>query len=129
MKALNSEVKAFLDANKMWVLATAGNIPNAVPIYFTKVLDDNRLMLVDVFMKKTLENIKNNPKVAVAVYNAEKLQGYQLKGTATYLSEGPLVNQGNTMASALKLTAKGVITINVEEVLVTSPGPDIGKSL
>ena len=129
MKALNSEVKAFLDANKMWVLATAGNIPNAVPIYFTKVLDDNRLMLVDVFMKKTLENIKDNSKVAVAVYNAEKLQGYQLKGTATYLSEGPLVNQGNTMASALKLTAKGVITINVEEVLVTSPGPDIGKSL
>lgn len=129
MKALNSEVKAFLDANKMWVLATAGNIPNAVPIYFTKVLDDNRLMLVDVFMKKTLENIKNNPKVAVAVYNAEKLQGYQLKGIATYLSEGPLVNQGNTMAAALKLTAKGVITIDVEEVLVTSPGPDIGKSL
>ncbi|CQR72422.1 Pyridoxamine 5'-phosphate oxidase [Sporomusa ovata DSM 2662] len=129
MKALNSEVKAFLDANKMWVLATAGNTPNAVPIYFTKVLDDNRLMLVDVFMKKTLENIKNNSKVAVAVYNAEKLQGYQLKGTATYLSEGPLVDQGNTMASALKLTAKGVITIDVEEVLVTSPGPDIGKSL
>ena len=129
MKALNSEVKAFLDANKMWVLATAGNIPNAVPIYFTKVLDDNRLMLVDVFMKKTLENIKDNSKVAVAVYNAEKLQGYQLKGTATYLSEGPLVNQGNTMASALKLAAKGVITIEVAEVLVTSPGPDIGKSL
>jgi len=129
MKALNSEVKAFLDANKMWVLATAGNIPNAVPIYFTKVLDDNRLMLVDVFMKKTLENIKDNSKVAVAVYNAENLQGYQLKGTATYLSEGPLVNQGNTMASALKLAAKGVITIEVAEVLVTSPGPDIGKSL
>lgn len=129
MKALNSEVKAFLDANKMWILATAGNIPNVVPIYFTKVLDDNRLMLVDVFMNKTLENIKNNPKVAIAVYNAEKLQGYQLKGTATYLAEGPLVNQGNAMAAALKLTAKGVITIDVEEVVVTSPGPDIGKSL
>ena len=129
MKALNSEVKAFLDANKMWVLATAGNTPNAVPIYFTKVLDENKLMLVDVFMKKTLENIKRNPKVAVAVYNAEKLQGYQIKGTASYISEGPLVNEGNAMSAALKLSAKGVITIEVEEIVVTSPGPEIGKSL
>ncbi|MBP2664130.1 MAG: hypothetical protein H6Q71_2078, partial [Firmicutes bacterium] len=43
MKVLNSEIKAFLEANKMWVLATAGNTPNAVPIYFTKVLNDNKL--------------------------------------------------------------------------------------
>lgn len=58
MKTFNAEVKTFLDANKMWVLATAGDTPNVVPVYFTKVLNDNRLMLVDVFMKKTIENIK-----------------------------------------------------------------------
>jgi len=129
VKVLNSEIKAFLEANKMWVLATAGNTPNAVPIYFTKVLNDNKLMVVDVFMKKTLENIKINPKVAITVYNAEKLQGYQIKGTATYITEGSLVNEGNTMASVLKLNAKGVLTVEVEEIFVTSPGPDIGKSL
>lgn len=126
---LNSEVRAFLEENKMWILATASNTPNAVPIYFTKVIDDSKLMLVDVFMKKTLDNIKNNPKVAVTVYNAEKLQGYQLKGTATYLSEGALVNEGNAMATALKLSAKGVITMEIEDIIVTSPGPEIGKSL
>jgi len=129
VKVLNSEIKAFLEANKMWVLATAGNTPNAVPIYFTKVLNDNKLMLVDVFMKKTLENIKNNPNVAITVYNAEKLQGYQIKGTATYITEGVLVTEGNTMASVLKLNAKGVLTVEVKEIFVTSPGPDIGKSL
>ena len=129
MKALNNEIKAFLTENKMWVLATAGNTPNAVPIYFTKVLEDNRLLLVDVFMKKTLDNIKSNPKVAITVYNSEKLQGYQLKGTATYVSEGPLVEQGNAMAAILKLSAKGAITVAVDEIVVTSPGTDIGKSL
>ncbi|SDF50252.1 pyridoxamine 5'-phosphate oxidase family protein [Sporomusa acidovorans] len=129
MKVINSEIKAFLEENKMWVLASAGSTPNAVPIYFTKVLNDNKLMLVDVFMKKTLENIKSNPKVAITVFNAEKLQGYQIKGIATYITEGSLVDEGNTMASVLKLNAKGVVTVEVEKIFVTSPGPDIGKSL
>jgi uncharacterized protein len=129
MKVLTADLKEFLDANKMWVLATAGETPNAVPIYFTKVLNDNRLLLTDVFMKKTLDNIKNNSKVAIAVYNAEKLQGYQLKGTASYSVEGPLVVEANKLAAALKLTAKGVVTVEVDEIIVTSPGPDMGKNL
>lgn len=129
MKTLNSEVRTFLNENKMWVLATAGDTPNAVPIYFTKVLDNNTLMLVDVFMNKSLVNIKNNPQVAVSVHNAEKLQGYQIKGKASYISEGTLVSEGNAMAAALKLAAKGIITIEIEDIIVTSPGPEIGKSL
>lgn len=63
------------------------------------------------------------------MYNAEKLQGYQLKGIASYINEGFLMNEGNAMAAALNLSAKGVVTVEVEEIIVTSPYPEIGKSL
>ena len=47
--------------NSMWDIATCTNgEPNVVPVAFKDVTDDGKLVVGDVFLKTTLDNIKAN---------------------------------------------------------------------
>ena len=67
--------------NGMWDLATCANgEPNVVPVAFKDVTDDGKLVVGDVFLETTLNNIKaNNGKIAISVYDAQNLEGIRLK--------------------------------------------------
>lgn len=130
---LNENVLKVLEKS-MWGPATcAGGEPNVVPVAFKFVTDDDKLAVGDVFLDTTLKNINaNGGKIAISVYDAESLEGYQIKGTAEYLTSGELVN--TFKASVEKMfngaaTAKGVLLITPEKVIVTSPGADNKKVL
>ena len=118
----------------MWDLATCANgEPNFVPVAFKDVTEDGRLLVGDVFLKTTLENLNaNGGKIAVSVYNAETLEGYQIKGTAEYLTEGEIVNTFKQAVESMfkgAATAKGALVITPDKVIVTTPGADNKKVL
>lgn len=128
---MNEDVKTLLKAG-MWDLATcADNKPNVVPVAFKDVTDDGELVIGDVFLQTTLENIKaNNGRIAISVYDAEKLQGYQVKGTARYMTEGAVVDTFKKMVEDMfkgAATAKGALIVTPEKIIVTTPGPDNKK--
>lgn len=130
---MNENVKKVLE-EQMWDLATCaeGN-PNVVPVAFKKVLADGRLAVGDVFLKTTLENIqKNQGKIAISAYDPKKLEGYQIKGKAVYLTEGEVVDEFKKMVEAMfhgAATAKGALVIAPEQIIVTTPGEDNKKVL
>ena len=118
----------------MWDLATCANgEPNVVPVAFKDVTEDGRLLVGDVFLKTTLENLNaNGGKIAVSVYNAKTLEGYQIKGTAEYLTEGEIVNTFKQAVESMfkgAATAKGALVITPDKVIVTTPGADNKKVL
>lgn len=118
----------------MWDLATCANgEPNVVPVAFKDVTEDGKLLVGDVFLKTTLENLNaNDGKIAVSVYNAETLEGYQIKGTAEYLTEGEIVNTFKQAVESMfkgAATAKGALVITPDKVIVTTPGADNKKVL
>lgn len=118
----------------MWDLATcASGEPNVVPVAFKDVTEDGRLLVGDVFLKTTLENLNaNGGKIAVSVYNAETLEGYQIKGTAEYLTKGEIVNTFKQAVESMfkgAATAKGALVITPDKVIVTTPGADNKKVL
>lgn len=118
----------------MWDLATCANgEPNVVPVAFKDVTEDGKLLVGDVFLKTTLENLNaNGGKIAVSVYNAETLEGYQIKGTAEYLTEGEIVNTFKQAVESMfkgAATAKGALVITPDKVIVTTPGADNKKVL
>ena len=39
-----------------------------------------------------MNNVKANGKVAISAYDAKTYEGYQVKGTAEYVTEGPVVD-------------------------------------
>lgn len=120
--------------NNMWDLATCANgEPNVVPVAFKDVTDDGKLVVGDVFLDTTLKNIQNNDgKIAISVYDAKNLEGYQIKGVSEYVSEGELVNTFKSMVEKMfngGATAKGALIITPQKVIVTTPGADNKKEL
>lgn len=130
---LNEAVVSLLK-NEMWDLATcADGEPNVVPVAFKNVTPDGRLVVGDVFLDTTLKNIAaNSGRIAISVYDAQKLEGYQIKGTAQYVTEGEVVQTFKTMVEQMfhgAATAKGALIITPERVIVTTPGADNKKEL
>ncbi len=120
--------------NEMWDLATClDGEPNVVPVAFKDVTEDGKLVVGDVFLETTLANIKaDGGKIAVSVYDAKNLEGYQVKGTAEYVTEGNVVDTFKAMVEKMfdgKATAKGALIITPEKVIVTTPGADNKKEL
>ena len=130
---LNENVKKLL-AENMWDLATCANgEPNVVPVAFKNVTDDCKLVVGDVFLETTLSNLKaDGGKIAISVYDAKSLEGYQIKGTAEYVTEGDVVAAFKAMVEKVfngAATAKGALIITPEKVIVTTPGADNKKTL
>ena len=120
--------------NSMWDIATCTNgEPNVVPVAFKDVTDDGKLVVGDVFLKTTLDNIKaNDGKIAISAYDAQSLEGYQIKGTAEYVMEGTIVDTFKAMVEKMfngAATAKGALIITPSKVIVTPPGSDNKKEL
>ncbi|MBS5149658.1 MAG: pyridoxamine 5'-phosphate oxidase family protein [Butyricicoccus pullicaecorum] len=130
---MNENVLKLLKAG-MWDLATcADGEPNVVPVAFKDVTEDGKLVVGDVFLETTLNNIKaNNGKIAISVYDPQNLEGYQIKGTAEYVTEGAVVDTFKAMVEKMfngAATAKGALIIDPEKVIVTTPGADNKKVL
>lgn len=130
---LNENVVKLLKEG-MWDLATCANgEPNVVPVAFKDVTDDGKLLVGDVFLETTLNNIQaNDGKIAISVYDAKNLEGYQVKGTAEYVTEGAVVDTFKAMVEKMfsgAATAKGALIITPEKVIVTTPGAENKKVL
>ena len=120
--------------NSMWDIATcAEGEPNVVPVAFKDVTEDGKLIVGDVFLETTLNNIKaNSGKLAISAYDAQSLEGYQIKGTAEYVTEGVVVDTFKAMVEKMfngAATAKGALIITPSKVIVTTPGADNKKEI
>ncbi|MDR1271920.1 MAG: pyridoxamine 5'-phosphate oxidase family protein [Clostridiales Family XIII bacterium] len=124
----SEEVKRLLQETKVWVLSTCDEKPNAIPVFFTSVKGDE-LIIFDVFMSKTLENLNRNSNVSVTVFSDSTMEGYQIKGIARHSTDTSLLDEGNAAAAALGLSVKGALVIAPQEIYVLTPGPDNGKRL
>lgn len=130
---LSENVTKVLETS-MWDLSTcADGEPNVVPVAFKFVTKDGKLAVGDVFLDTTLRNLReNNGKIAVSVYDASSLEGYQIKGTAEYLTQGEIVEKFREMVETMfhgAASAKGALLITPEKVIVTTPGADNKKEL
>lgn len=130
---LNENVKKPLKEN-MWDLATCSTgVPNVVPVALKDVTDDGKLVVGDVFLDTTLRNLAaNGGRIAIFVYDAKTLEGYQIRGAAERVSDGPVVAMFKAMVEQMfqgAATAKGALVITPETVIVTTPGAENKKVL
>lgn len=131
MARITEDMKAVAKAARGWAVATAtreGEL-NVVPMGFGRVFSDDEILLVKVFEGKTWDNIRANPKIAVAVWDMQTFNGYQFKGNARIETAGPIFDEGNKMVKAMfpQFSAKGAVVVKVDSVYMTTPGPDAGK--
>mgnify|MGYP003828022863 CR=1 FL=1 len=113
-------------------LATTSNegIPNVVPIGFARPIDNTSILIADNYMKKTRENIEENPNVSIVTKNAQK-NPYQFKGTAEIFESGKIFEEVVEWAQNVmtKLNPKAAIVVKVTDVYSVKPGPDAGEKV
>ena len=136
MVKITEEMKGVINQAKVVALATATEAgePNVVPIAYKKVLSENELLLMSIFMRKTEKNIKMNPEVAVSAWYTDSSgssKGYQLKGKARIETSGKIFNEGTKIVQDTEpeLIPKGAVIINVDSIYNISPGPNAGEQI
>ena len=133
MAKITDEMRADMEKAKGWALATAtkDGVPNVVPIRFARVFSEDQIVLMDLFMSKTKQNIRANPKVAISAWDFEELKGYQFKGEARFMYSGKgfLVGLGMVKDALPDVFPKGAVIVKVDSIYETTFGPDAGREI
>ena len=131
MVKLSPEVKEVIQKQKPLPIATAdrNGKPNVIFVGMWKFIDDETIMIVDNFFKKTADNFKANPKLSLVAYDAESKKSYQVKGSVDYLEKGERYDEAKNMAESKKLPGKAVVIFHVEEVYDAIYGPSAGEKI
>ena len=133
MVALTAEMKELFSKVKVFPVATASKqgIPNVVPIAFVVIEKDDTLWLADNFMNKTLANVKENPHLAIFLYDSDSKKCLQVKGSVEVKTSGADYDRMKQMVHDKKpgLPAKSLLVLKVTDVFECMPGPTAGKKV
>jgi len=95
---------------------TQNNKPNIIGTAFAKVVSENEIIITDNYMNRTIEDIKQNNNVCLAVWNKD-LQGAKIIGTAEYFTKGKWKTFVKQLRENSGLPAKGAILVNVSQII------------
>jgi len=133
MVTLTVEMKEVFAKNKIFAIATASKkgVPNVAPIATVQLVADDTIWIGDNYMVKTLANVRENPYMALYVWDPEKKRCYQIKGDVTVKTSGPDYEKikAQIKAKGAHYPAKGLIILKITEVFDCTPGPTAGKKI
>lgn len=116
----NTLPQAFLDAweNKeprmIFTTVDTNNVPNSVWVLCVKMFDDSRILIANNFFNKTLENINNRSWGALLMIAPER-EAYQIKGSLTYYTEGPIYDDMKEWLDP-KFAGVGAVILDIESI-------------
>ena len=121
MAKLTREMKDLIEEQKISYVATAdknGKV-NVSPKGSIRVVDDETVAFADLYSRKTRENLRLNPHIALAVVDPRSLKGYQFKGKGELLEEGRLYDDMIQYLGTLPFKLPDpqyIVKVKVEEV-------------
>ena len=130
MAKITEEMKAFVKTQQAFIAtATPDGIPNIAPKGSTRVLDEEHIIFSEMSSKRTFENIKKNPKVAIVVCDSAQVKSLRFSGTAEIVTEGPLFEKSVEAMKKMGAPApQAVIKVKVEEIYDLG-APGFGKRI
>ena len=131
MVKVTQEIKESLKGTKIAYLSTAAldGTPNVVPVGAFKFLDDETLLISDQFFMKTLTNLKENPKIALAWWGEKG--GFQIKADITIHTDDDIFRQNVDWVHEIRdtLKPKSAIVGKVTGAYIIKGGPEAGKKI
>jgi len=112
---ISEEIKKIVEENPM-ALATIDNEGNPYCIVIACVkIKDNKIVITNNYMNKTLKNIQDNNKVCLVVWD-NNMNGYQFVGEAEYFEEGKWLDFVKAIEENKDEPCKGAIVIEINEI-------------
>jgi len=113
------ELKNLIKSNPLGLAsADSDGNPHCIAVAYIKVVSENQILITDGHMITTVNNIKNNPKVSLVVWNKDwenNCYGYVLKGTAEHFTEGKWFDEVSKISENEGLEFKGAILVTIDK--------------
>jgi len=131
MVKVTEDMKAIIEKGLAFVGTTdKEGKPNIGPKGSMRLEDEETLIFAEGTGKKTLQNLKDNPEVCVATVDREKMDGYQFKGKAELVENGPLYEKVAKFAEERgRPKPIAVVKIKIEAIYSLKPGPMAGERI
>lgn len=130
MVLINDEIRAVFEKIKVFSVGTAAEdgTPNVAPIATVQFAGGDEVWLGDNYMKKTLANVRANPRMAIYAWDPDSKKCYQVKGRVEVRTDGPQYEEMKARMKAKNeaYPAKSLLILRVEEVYSCTPGPGAG---
>lgn len=136
MVKIPNDVKKLIETQGIFAVGSVGErkFANVSPRIFFVVRDESMLWL-DFFHHKSYRNFKVNPWVTVAAYDKDELNGFQLRGTVSFITEksekskirNEIIEktlQNNKSEKVKKMTEKDAEVVLFEPKVVYSLNPE-----
>ncbi|MFB1006198.1 MAG: pyridoxamine 5'-phosphate oxidase family protein [Nitrosopumilus sp.] len=133
MSVITSEIKNFLDVQKLGYVATVSSDgkPNISPKGTIIAWSSTLLAFADIRSPDTLLNLQYNPFVEINVIDPLSRKGYLFSGTAKIIKDTPLYDDILThyRNNGIQSPINSIVIVDVSSVsTVTSPLYDLGKT-
>jgi len=112
---MEEEVKKIIEENPI-ALSTvdeSGN-PYVIAVAFVKVKDE-KLVITNNHMGKTIENLKRNSNVCLAVWDKD-WNGYQVRGEVQYFEEGEWYDFVKSIEENKDEPCKGALVVEIKDI-------------
>lgn len=119
MAKLSQEMKDLVGGQQAFIATTDPNgAPNIGTKASTHVLDDEHIVFYELTGGRTWANLQNDPRVAIAVADRSKLQGYRFVGKAELITEGELYDGAKKLAEMMKMPVppQAAVKVKVDEI-------------
>ena len=113
---ITSSVKKIVEHNPLAFATIANKKPYVIGVASCKIVEGDKILITDIFMKTTVRNLSKNNNVALVVWD-KKGEGCQFLGKAKYYKKGKWLNYVKDLRENKGLSAKGAIVIKVEKII------------
>ncbi len=113
---ITPKIRKIIQSNPIALATIDGNKPYVIAVACCKVIGDDKILITDNFMKKTIRNIESNNNVALAVWN-KQWEGYQFLGTCEYFKTGKWAEYVKNLKENKNMSAKGAVLVKVKKII------------
>ena len=117
MAKLSQRVRQAWDVkDEILAFATADRkgIPNVVWVACVRIIDDERILIVNNYFHKTLDNILSGSRGAL-LFIAPEREAYQIKGTLSYHTDDDIFEEMKAWLDP-KYAGLGAVVLTVSEI-------------
>ena len=133
MAIITPEIKEKMTKAGILQLGTASKagVPNIAPMGAV-MIEDDKILIANNFMNKTMKNILENPQVSVLAWSRELGDCIQLKGTAEIMKDTTEHKKMHDILEAKKPGAypcKDLVVITIKDIFTCMPGANAGNKI
>ena len=115
---INNKLKDLIEKNAMSLATVSYRSPHVIGVAFVKIISKNQILVTNNCMNVTINNLKKNNNVALAVWDKD-WNGYQMLGTAKYFTSGKWMDFVKKMPENKNEKPKGAILITINKIKKT----------